>query len=296
MKIPLSFLTILFSVKVFAQQPSAQQSTTVLNTTEGVAVTSVSEVEASKMPSFGFLAISVAEMAGDDFRDRNSRAAVKMTNAFGVTYKVTPKSTFGVRQYFTYLNDTDNGNKFEMSNTVLTYAQKISGILGSDEITPLFWYYLPTTEKAQQDHSNGKIRATTYINWTINPKWSFTYILDPRQSFIPSSVGADGTEVFSHTTWIHAGSFSYNFSDTLSVYQGIGTTEDFRSTSFTLLDESLDISTGMYIVIGKVLLIPDITNSVSTRKGGDRPAGRNISSSLYRAEETTYSLSMLANF
>jgi len=292
----LSFLVgVLFSVQVFAQQTSTQTVSSV-NVNTGVSATNVTEADLSKKSNFGFLVVSAIEVAADDFRDRNSNAALSTTNGIGMTYKISSDSKVGIRQYFTYLKDVDKGNKFDMASTTLTYSKKFAGFLGSDEVNPVIWYYLPTTEKAIQDRSNGKLRATVFISWTINPKWSFTYFLDPRQSFLPTSVGPDGSEVFSHSTWIHGGSFSYNFSDTFSIYQGIGTTEDMRTSSLTLLDESLDVSTGMYITLGKVLLIPDITNSVATRKSAERPVARSISSTLFRAEETTYSLSMLANF
>jgi len=295
---------LLLSAQVFAQQTSTQVSTeastqassSVSLSAGGVSTTNVIEADLSKKSPYGFLVISAIEVAADDFRDRNSRAALSTTNSFGMTYKTSPDAKIGIRQYFTYINDVDKGNKFDMASTVLTYSKKFAGFWGSDEVAPVIWYYLPTTEKAIQDRSNGKLRASAFISWTIDPKWSFTYYLDPRQSFLPTSVGADGKEIFSHSTWIHSGSFSYNFSDTFSIYQGVGTSEDFRSSSFTLLDESLDISTGMYITLGKVLLIPDITNSIATRKSAEKPAGRSISSTLFRAEETTYSLSMLANF
>jgi len=286
---------LLYAQVLLAQQPPAVTSTaTSLNT--GVSTTTATADDLSKKSNFGFLVVSAIEVAADDFRDRNSKAALSTTNGIGMTYKTGPDSKVGIRQYFTYLNDVDKGNKFDMASTTLTYSKKLAGFWGSDEVTPTVWYYLPTTEKAIQDRSNGKLRATAYISWTINPKWSFTYFLDPRQSFLPTSLKADGSETFSHTTWIHGGSFSYSFSDVFSIYQGVGTTEDVRTSSFTLLDESLDVSTGMYITLGKVLLIPDISNSVSTRKGAERPASRSISSTFFRAEETTYSLSMLANF
>lgn len=286
---------LFLSTQVFAQQPPVATSTaTSLGT--GISTTTATADDVSKKSPYGFLIVSAIEVAADDFRDRNSKAALSTTNGVGATYKISPDSKIGIRQYFTYLNDVDKGNKFDMASTTLTYSQKFAGFWGSDEVAPTVWYYLPTTEKAIQDRSNGKLRASAFIGWTINPKWTFTYFLDPRQSFLPTSVGADGSETFSHTTWIHGGSFSYNFSDAFSIYQGVGTTEDLRTSSMTLLDESLDVSTGMYITFGKVLLIPDMTNSVSTRKGAERPAGRSISSALYRAEETTYSISMLANF
>ncbi len=281
---------LLLSTQVFAQQVSTQSSSSTVQNS------GADTRDLSKKSSYGFLAISALQVAADDLRDRNSRAALNTVNAIGMTYKISSDSKIGMRQYFTYLNDVDKGSKFDMATTTLTYSQRLPGFWGSDEVAPVIWYYLPTTEKAIQDRSNGKLRASAFINWTIDPKWSFTYYLDPRQSFLPTAVGPDGSEVFSHSTWIHAGSFSYNFSDIFSIYQSVGTTEDFRSSSLTLLDESLDISTGMYISLGKVMLIPDITNSISIRKGAERPAGRSIASTFFRAEETTYSLSMLANF
>lgn len=291
----------LISTNVFAQQESTT-STTATTTTASVpsasittTTTTVSETAKPKS-NFGFVAISAMEVGAADIRDRNHHAAVNTTNALGLTYKTSETSKIGFRQYFTYLRDTDNGSKFERSNTVVTYSFKTKGILGSDEIVPLVWYYIPVTEKALAEKSNGKVRFTAYVNWTLNPKWGVTYFFDPRQGFTPSSVGEDGKDRFSHSTLIHGVSLSYNLSDSISFYQGVGTTEDWKTSSLTLLDESLDISTGMYITLGPVLLIPDITNSFATRQSGARPDSRNLQSSLYRAEDVTYSVSMLASF
>ena len=221
---------------------------------------------------------------------------MKTTNGVGFTYKTSETSKWGVRQYFTYLRDVDAGSKFERSNSVVTYSRKVNGILGSDDIVPVVWYYLPVTEKAIAERSNGKMRLTAYVNWTLNPKVGVTYFFDPRQGFTPSSIGEDGSERFSHTTLVHGLSVSYSLSDSISFYQGVGTTEDWKTSGFTLLDESVDISTGMYITLGPVLLIPDITNSLTMKQSGARPDTRSANSTLYRAEEVTYSVSMLATF
>ncbi|MBS1970347.1 MAG: hypothetical protein JSU04_08560 [Bdellovibrionales bacterium] len=276
---------IFFAMEGLAQQQSAPTTTT---TTVNTVVKPKSNV--------GFLAISAVDMSASDIRDRNSHAAVNTTNALGLTYKTSETTKWGFRQYFTYTRDSDSGSKFERSNSVVTYSFKTPGLLGSDEIVPLVWFYLPVTDKAIAERSNGKFRLTAYVNWTLNPRWSVTYFLDPRQGFTPQSISQDGKEKFSHTTLIHGVSLSYSLSDNVSFYQGIGTTEDWRTSSLSLLDETLDISTGMYVTVGPVLFVPDITNSVATRQNGLRPDSRSLQSSLYRAEEVTYSVSMLASF
>lgn len=278
--LPLFFM----AVDGFAQQQSVSTTTTTLSPA------------AKPKSNFGFLAISAIDMSASDVRDRNSHAAVNTTNALGLTYKTSETTKWGFRQYFTYTRDTDSGSKFERSNSVVTYSFKTAGLLGSDEIVPLVWFYLPVTDKAVAERSNGKFRFTAYVNWTLNPQWSVTYFLDPRQGFTPQSISQDGKEKFSHTTLIHGVSLSYSLSDNVSFYQGIGTTEDWRTSNLSLLDESLDISTGMYVTVGPVLFVPDITNSVATRQNGLRPESRSSQSSLYRAEEVTYSVSMLASF
>lgn len=295
MKAVILTLMSCISIRGYAQQPSTSPSLPI-NTAGGTSAANINEVDLPRKSPVGFLAISVAEVAGSDLRDRSSNAAVMTTNAVGLTYNTSPEAKVGYRQYFTYLRDADKGNPFEISNAVLTFTQKFGGFLGSKEVSPLLWYYLPTSEKAQANRSNGKFRATTFVTWALGTRWDFTYFFDPRQSFIPTSVAKDGTEVFSHTTWIHGGNFAYNFNDQISVYQGLGTTEDFRTSDLSLIDETIDLSTGMYISLGPILLIPDMTNSVATKKGRESVTGRKPSSTLYRAEETIYSVSMLANF
>ncbi|MBS1972671.1 MAG: hypothetical protein JSU04_20350 [Bdellovibrionales bacterium] len=287
---------VMLSAKVFAQEQTTSSTTSIPAASVTTTTTTTAKDPEKPKSNFGFVAISAMEVGAADIRDRNNHAAVNTTNALGLTYKTSDTSKIGFRQYFTYLRDTDNGSKFERSNTVVTYSFKTKGILGSDEIVPLFWYYIPVTEKALAERSNGKVRFTAYVNWTLNPKWGVTYFFDPRQGFTPSSISEDGKERFSHSTLIHGVSLSYNLSDSVSFYQGVGTTEDWKSSSLTLLDESVDISTGMYITLGPVLLIPDITNSIATRQAGVKPDSRSLQSSLYRAEDITYSVSMLASF
>lgn len=299
MKASVFTIALVLSLEGLAQQqppPPSGQATSTINATASGSTTAVTTDVKPKDSPIGFLAISVAEVAADELRDKNDRAAVATTNAIGMTYKTGPDAKIGLRQYFTYLSDADKGSKFDMAPTVLTYSQKVGSIFGSDDVSPLLWVYLPTNEKAVQDRSNGKLRLTNYITWTLSPKWSVTYYADPRQSFIPTSVAADGTEVYSHSTWLHGGSVSYNFSDTISIYQSLGTSEDFRTNTMTLLEESIDLSTGMYISVGKFLFIPDLTNSLPTVSKGKSQGGPLNSSTLYRAEQMIYSLSMLASF
>lgn len=272
------------SGSLFAQQSTITQPAASSETTSTIKV----DAQNSK---FGFLAVSGIEVSANDVRDRGSRAAMSTLNAIGLTYKPNEDTKWGLRQYFTYLSDVDKGNQFEVANPTITYSNKIKSLLGSDEFSPLLWYYIPTSDTSRTEKSNGKLRFTAYVNWTLNPRWTATYFLDPRQTLNPQ------TELsFSKTTWIHGGSLAYNFNDKISVYQGVGTTHEWKTSEFKLNEESIDISTGMYITAGPVLLIPDITNSIPTKSGGQTPKTKKAVSTLYRAEEIKYSLSIIASF
>ena len=290
MKTIITSFAFLFSVSIWAQQNTVNGTTT---TTQSSTTKKVDESIAKS--KIGYLAISAFEMSAGDLQENKSKVGIDSTYAVGMTYQINNESKIGFRQYVTQRLGQGIDTKYEIMNPVLTFSKKVPGVWGSDEISPLWWYYIPLTEQSKREQSLGKLRVTAYINWTLNPKWTLTYILDPRQSLNPSIDLDNGAQSFAKTTWIHSGNISYNISDKISVYQGVGTTQQMRTSRMTLIDESINLSTGLLVSAGPIIIIPDITNSVVTKKDGTFLQRQGLSS-FYLPEETIYSLSLLASF
>jgi len=215
-------------------------------------------------------------------------------NYVAASYKITSTEKVGLRQYYTYDYDPKSEKSFESSDinqsfTVATIGTKTKGILGSDDISPMFWYYMPghTAEETNfgkdMDNFAGILRMDAEINYTLNPKWSASYYLNPRQT-----LGATDKEANFEATsrLIHYANLYYNVSDETQVYANAGfdhkmATANLTSTSDYYLS-AVGFSTSFFG--GKLTLNPEVNVTTALKTKGAAAK----SQELYKKENIAY--------
>lgn len=215
-------------------------------------------------------------------------------NYIAGSYKITATEKVGLRQYYTYDYNPNSEKSFESSDikqsfTVATISTKVKGILGSDDISPMFWYYMPghTAEETNfgkdMDNFAGILRMDAEINYTLNPKWSASYYLNPRQT-----LGAKDEEIGFEATsrLIHYANLYYNVSDETQVYANAGfdhkmATANMTSTSDYYLS-AVGLSTSFFG--GKLSLNPEVNVTTPLKTKGAAAKSQN----LYNKENIAY--------
>lgn len=240
-----------------------------------------------------------------------STATVDSINYLGASYKLDA-GTIGLRQYFSYLSNTqegapENANSFKQDFTVLTYGTKFSGIMGSDDIAPLFWYYLPTSTALEKNYgkqadgdnveSFGLLRADASIDWTLSPKWSVGYYLNPRQSLFPTQdivKAGDALTLEATTRLVHWLSATYTVNDNMKAYFYGGF--DNRMATERLTSTRDDYTSGLgaefSMLDGKVIINPEINTTVNLKAGGELAAAPR----WYQSEDMQYELVTVVSF
>lgn len=194
----------------------------------------------------------------------NNDKDFETANYVGAAYKLNPNNRIGFRQYFS-TKHAGGKDTTTMNDPVVTYTRSgMKGFLKSDPLAATFWYYIPTSDAAKKVDSNGRVRMDMSIDWTLNPKWSVSYYLNPRQSFIPAGfvVNSKGEAVpkFSATTLIHYGSVAYNVNDNMQAYSYAGYMHVWKTSSATLNSEATIAGLGASFSLfgGKLNLNPEI--------------------------------------
>jgi hypothetical protein len=250
-----------------AAAPAA--SSTTVAAANGQSTTVVADPEAAATAGKAW-SISFVNLLSADAKDANYRASnqtFSTDNYVGAGYKLDAKNRLGFRQYFSVDHSAETGEYTRtMNDPVLTYTRNMDGVLKSDPISAMFWYYIPTSDVSRDARSNGQVRLDMEFAYTLTPKWSVSYYLNPRQNFIPTNrtTAEDGTETlasFSKTTLIHYGNLYYNFSDTATAYTYVGYKHRWQTSTATLNEESLLTAVGAYFTLagGKIQLNPEVS-------------------------------------
>lgn len=229
-------------------------------------------------------------------------AEIKTINYVGAGYKITDTEKVGLRQYFSYKYDPKSEKSFESSDikqdfTVVTLSTKTKGLLGSEDIAPMFWYYLPTSQaevanfKKEMDDFYGILRMDAEIAWTLNPTWSVSYYLNPRQT-----LGAKNEETGFQATsrLVHYGYVYFNANDTTQFYGYAGfdhrmASETLTSTSDTYLS---GVGASFSFLGGKLFLNPEIATFVPLKTKGVTASNVN----LYDQNDYSYVLTTALSF
>lgn len=223
-----------------------------------------------------------------------SNKGVTTINYVAGSYKITATEKVGLRQYYTYDYNPKSEEDFKSSDikqsfTVATIGTKMKGILGSDDISPMFWYYMPghTAEVnnfgKDMDNFAGILRMDAELNYTLNPKWSASYYANPRQT-----LGATDKEANFEATsrLIHYANLYYNVSDATQIYANAGfdhkmATANLTSTSDYYLS-AVGFSTSFFG--GKLTLNPEVNVATALKTKG----AATKSQELYKKENIAY--------
>lgn len=243
--------------------------------------------QAVKKPSKTFSATLLSEMGVPAADANNPEMADKnfaSLNYLALGYKISEIDKIALRQYFTanhvVAKDKPSKDEFVMGDTVATWSHKAGKILASEQISPLFYYYAPTSEASQAIKSAGTLRMDMNIEYLFTPKWSVSYFLSPRQSIVPDSTTiADGKPKnnFAKTSYIHYGALTHNFSDDVSAYGYAGFIHRWQTSSFSLDEEAPIGGIGAsFSTFGGVLVLnpelyfemPTVKNGLNTAAGG----------------------------
>jgi len=210
----------------------------------------------------------------------NDKKSFESVNYVGFGYKLSPKSKIGIRHNFQQKYDgAAEKNAVTNLDPSVTYSLSgVAGILKSDELAPAFQYYIPTTDGSRKVNSYGKMRADLVPNWTITPKWSFAYVLSPRQDFVPvgevTNSKGELKKVFSKTTIIQNPNLTYTINDRMDAYTGITFIHILRTQEATLDYQEVDLGAGMNFSLlgGKIVLNPEVTLAQTQVEGGIKSA------------------------
>lgn len=270
--------------------------------------TSTAEATAVAAPSKKWGAKVVLDMWTDNEGAKDiSKATVNSINYLGASYKLDAGSV-GLRQYFSYDSIPGQDTAVKQDFTVLTFGTKLSGIMGSDEIAPLFWYYLPTSVamkknfgtklSGDQIDSMGLLRMDASIDWTLSPKWSVGYYLNPRQSLHATQtvINPAGAEALleAQTRLVHWLSASYTVNDNIKGYFYGGF--DNRMATERLTSVRDDYTSGLgaefSMLGGKVIINPEINITTPLKVGGEYVSAPR----WYQSEDFTYELVTVVAF
>ena len=225
-----------------------------------------------------------------------SDAVISTINYVGASYKITATEKVGLRQYYAYDYDQKSEKSFETSDinqsfTVATISTKTKGIFGSDDISPMFWYYLPghtaevTNFKKDMDHFYGILRMDAEVNFTLNPTWSVSYYANPRQT-----LGAKDAEAkFEATTrLIHYANLYYNLNDSTQFYVNAGFDHKMGTESLTSTSDAYMSAVGAAFSFlgGKLNVYPEISVYTALKSGGVATK----SQELYKKDNIGYAL------
>lgn len=254
----------------------AQAPATAAGTTTAV----TAEVAPTKKWSASF--VSQANMTNNSIVHTFNEDKVEIINYLGAGYSVTKDTKVGFRQYFNYDLVPEKASKAVSSWTVATVGTKFNGVAGSDAIAPLFWYYLPTQDALKNVYNTndtlnhgGILRMDAEIAWTLNPKWTVSYYLNPRQSLANKQdyTDRDGKtkSIESTTTLIHYGYLYYNVNDAIQPYAYIGMDSRMTTRNMTSIKDHAITAIGSSFTMfgGKFILNPEIANEVALKDNGE---------------------------
>jgi hypothetical protein len=281
-----------------AQAEEASKSTVAASTTTAASATAPAATVAAISPQTTTATVTQAEAAATspysgtfsttisaDAKNLNygtGGTTFKSVNFVGGSYKLNKDTKLSLRQYFAYDRKPQVVNKTVLMDPTVILTQNFAGGLKSDPVSALFWYYLPTSEASRGANSNGKLRADIEFDWTLSPKWTVGYYLNPRQSLIPTQF-KDNTdaetmaeepiiETSSNTVLIHNGLVSYNLNDNAALYFNLGMMHVMRTRNATLSDESIETAFGVQAALGKVVLVAEIDNSYNLKESFKKAA------------------------
>jgi hypothetical protein len=244
----ITMVLALTTSNAIAQSSTTTTSSATASIAAPAAGTSTTAAPAASSPLGRF---GLSYTADTSFGPANDLKPV-ITNIAGVNYKLSKNEKIAFKQYWDQAvgpKATPADNKVTWA--VFQYSTKFKGILGSDDIAPLFWYYIPTAQNRLLENGfaderytvTGVLRADIEVPWTLTPKWTVSYYFNPRQSLVPGQQavknddGSFKSVKETTTTLLHYAFAYYNVNDVVQPYAALGfkhefiTNDSFANTS-----------------------------------------------------------------
>lgn len=209
--------------------PSAPTSEASASTVNTLSTTATQAAPAPQKKFAGSFAMS-AFAAVNDVKENGSKAMVDSEGSLGLNYAVTEKMKLGLSHNFGFrsVSDRDQLADFESDNGVespyktldptIHLNYKMGTILGSNEYSLLNRYYVPVTQKSQENKSLGTLRSQVWITWPVNTRVDVSLVGQARlyMNSTQNKDAARGSDSVLRT--ILGPNFAYNFNDDLNVY------------------------------------------------------------------------------
>ncbi len=302
---------VLVTIALASASAFAQTATSTATTTSTIAPTATSgtATPASPVTQVGTSTASAEQKPADDKRwsgsfstvtyitheqlQRVGEQTLDTINAVGAGYKITKDTKLGVRQYFGYKVGRDSDGQATAQWLAATVGTKVNGILGSDAIAPTFWYYVPTDYALKNIYTkerviahNGVLRMDAEIAWTLSPKVTVSYYLNPRQSLVSNGSqsytdnSGKPASVESTTTLYHFAYAYYNVSDSIQPYVFGAEHNRYAHVTGNMPFNNVLAGVGVNISAlgGKVTVNPEIYNDV--QQGQQMFENSNMNASL----------------
>ncbi|MFN7826240.1 MAG: hypothetical protein ACK5P6_12875 [Pseudobdellovibrionaceae bacterium] len=282
---------------VVAAQASAQTSSTALPAAP-VQTTTATLTEAAPAPKKKW-SVSYTNDASTVIqaqKDQGRKASVSSLNIATFKYNLTDKDSVAVAHQFYYNDIPEKGERnasfvastqgYASADPFVRYYRKFDKVAWAKKVTGSIRYIAPTSVDSRNRRSNGTIRASMELPYTINKWVDVSWFVDPRLTNLATS---DDVLV----DFRQYGNLYVNINDNVQPYLTAGTLTNYaslvegRKTRDRVLTE-----VGVNLTANKnlsfALLVSSLTNA---SKGSANTAGR-----IFAAETTEFGLGTYLNF
>ena len=212
----------------------------------------------------------------DQQRDLGSDAPIQSENYLGVTYKLNPKVTLGLRANFGFATKVENldagtreaaspdsGFQERSPSLTLKYASDLT-LAGSDKIS-LTTHLVPMIDKFSYKTKNAVLRFDTSVDWTFNPKVSAGVYLSQRTTMYDS---LNDAAIYRIITYPNA---TYSFNDNTNMYVATAFDNRSRTIGYGKLQSEkgnlMQPELGANFTVGKVTLNPATIHTIDLNTG-----------------------------
>ncbi len=271
------------SVAAPVAAPAAPQSAT-SDATTSVSAVAKEEAQANKMTATLVIQSSVGVL---DQWENQADAELTTVNQLSLGYKLTKTTSVSLKHNFSYLaNANDESVKkdaagYKTLSPQIAMSQSTEGtLLGSEKVGYAVSYYMPVTEAAIKANSMGTLRLDVPLTWVINPKYSFSYVFNPRISM--------NKTLAANLKMVQIGQLNYSINDNSGVYAsgGFVTPVTGLFAADDRAGQTLELEAGANFQVGKVRINPSVSESVATKS----------SMKLFLASQSSYNLNLIAAF
>lgn len=272
------------SVAAPAAAPVVAPQSATSDATSSVSSVAKEEAQANKMSATLVIQSFVGVL---DQWENQSEAELTTLNQLSLGYKLTKTTSVSLKHNFSYLaNANDESIKKDAAGyktlpPQIAMSQSTEAtLLGSEKVGYALSYYMPVTEAAIKANSMGTLRLDVPLTWVINPKYSFSYVFNPRITM--------NKTLAANLKMVQVGQLDYSINDNSGVYASGGFVTPVTGM-FATDDrdgQTLMLEAGASFQVGKVTINPSVSELIAT-KGQMK---------FFLASQSSYNLTLTAAF